>query len=267
MGETLQRDISADYHCATNESCFLNDYGAAYLPKNFNASSKIYTQWADASYFAFNDRTFVDFLQEKAPYLASMYDSNNIRGFSGARWQATVDYSAESGASAITIPTDLSGAAFTSNDDWGRIENEDGTPMFSEKQSWQPGEVYHNPVGGNVLQGRITWVLKPPSEPPPPICVSARLQNTDGETISDLTSIKIGDQVQVVCGQVTGVSEYAFRMGMFNTAGELTSFTELQAAEGNISQAYTIESAGGYVAQCAICPNGNCQPFGDHSQP
>jgi len=162
VDEVLQRDISPGYHCATNESCFVRDMGAPYLPAGFNADQRVYT-FSDASYFTFNNRTFTDFLNEKIPYLATMYQPSNIRGFEGARWQGTVDYSHEQSDTSVSIPSNLDGSLITTNPNWGNIEG------IAGKQSWSAGEVYLNTVGGNVLQGRITWVLKPPSEPAPEI--------------------------------------------------------------------------------------------------
>lgn len=148
--------VGDGYHCAVGTSCFFADYGAPYIPHSFNSNEEIFTL-NDASYKAFYGKTFTEFLNSKVPYLAAEYQPDNIRGFEGAKWEAKVDYDLNDSKTGLTIPSDLSDARFNSAPEWGKVDKISGT------QSWEPGEVFKNENGGNVLQGRISWTLKVPS--------------------------------------------------------------------------------------------------------
>lgn len=159
----LQRGISGGYHCATGESCFNEDVGAPYLPYNFNSPTKISTL-ADASYMNYYNETFTTMLSREAPYLVPLYDPTSIRGFAGARWQGNVDWAIGSGGFQIinsggdphASEPIIGGAA-----SWGTVTG------YSGQQSWGPGEMYRNPQGGNILQGKVSWTLITPDQVPP----------------------------------------------------------------------------------------------------
>lgn len=155
----LQRRISAGYHCATNESCFNEDIGAPYLPVSFNSPSKV-SSLPDASYMQYYNETFTTMLAREAPYLVPLYDPTSIRGFAGAKWIGHVDWAVGNGGFQImysgTENPHGNEPLIRNSQPWSTVYG------YSAPQSWGPGEVYRNPQGGNILQGKVSWVLVAP---------------------------------------------------------------------------------------------------------
>lgn len=168
----VRDEIGDDAFCATPSSCSIIDYGAPYLPADFNDDRDIHPgggiyERDNASYKAFYGKTFSEALSEDAPfaYLANRYQKGNIRGFEGAKWQGSVTYSLEEDDDGERQKVGLASASeiavLDANQFWGNnIRYIDG------KQKWEEGEVFRDPLGGNVLHAQITWVLKAPAAPP-----------------------------------------------------------------------------------------------------
>ncbi|MEX0895628.1 MAG: hypothetical protein WDZ94_01660 [Patescibacteria group bacterium] len=157
-GYQLQRQVSDGYHCSTQQSCFMSDYEAPYLPPSFNRDSPYYTG-DDASFFTFTNQQFTSALPA---YLAEMYDPNNIRGFEGARWRGEVNFRAGDSFRIIEEDNFKPFADVDPDNGWGNIVS------IPETQSWGAGEILHNPLGENILQGTVTWYLDVPEEPETP---------------------------------------------------------------------------------------------------
>lgn len=420
----LQANIG-DYHCSTPQSCTIIDYGAPFLPKDFNANRYVYEQ-GNASYFAFHDnKTFTEALRDDWGFrnLANIYKEGNIRGFDGAKWEGTVNFSEDDSKGPVAIVRDQGeiDRELNARSDWG-TKGFDG-----QTNRWGPGEVYKDPQGGNALHGQITWVLKPPTpqaekptasltgkcannspgiptytftlsnispkdapfvdnhlylkvpksnwtdefksifgppiyedagttdysliyntaqpvngsvvmtvlgtekignkpentktvadlvkwmdarrgpggviptltvatnlqlkvdgtdvlnsqinstfQPkftnnecgtPPvagPMCVSIKMINLNNAEITNYKALRAGDAVKFECGNVAGVSNYAFRVVKFNAQNVQTGIVSLTAnkSKANQSELFDIPREGGkFLAQCALCPNGQCQAF------
>jgi hypothetical protein len=155
------KDITPGYHCATFATCSVENYMAPYLPKDFDANSSIYSA-DNASYFAFhNDKSFSNTLSALAPYSHLQYRNNNIRGFEGAKWQATFQHrEAEHGS--FTLATSDEIGRLNSQENWGEINGIDGV------QRWSEGEVIKDSLGGNALHGQVEWILTATDKPQPP---------------------------------------------------------------------------------------------------
>ena len=163
------------YHCSTPSSCTIIDYGAPFLPKDFNTNSDIYSQ-GNASYFSFYKISFTEDLKKLGfGTLAGTYQEGNIRGFEGAKWEGTVNFSEQDSKGPVAIVTDQAeiDRELNSRADWGK-KGFDGVT-----HRWGPREVYKDPQGGNALHGQITWVLKPPAVAEKPTAtLSGRCTNT-----------------------------------------------------------------------------------------
>lgn len=161
------------YHCSTPSSCTIIDYGAPFLPKDFNTNSSVYSQ-GNASYFAFYNKTFTQELQDSGyGDLAQKYQNGNIRGFDGAKWQGTVNFSENDSKGPVAIVTDQGeiDRELNARADWGRAGFDGAT------HRWGPGEVYKDPQGGNALHGQITWILKPPPIEKPTATLTGKCAN------------------------------------------------------------------------------------------
>ncbi len=237
----VQRDVAGGYHCSTNESCFTQDYGAPYLPSSFNQASEVYTD-SDASFFAFYKKTFTDMLKTSTSYNPTNYSANNIRGFEGAKWVGKVDWEVDTGGSIQILQSPPSKPLDA--DGWGTI------PGYSSKQSWGSGEVYLNTEGGNVLQGKITWVLKLPQQK----SLACKSISPAGKPAWDPAKVKKGAELVFNCATVEGAESYEFRVIEPDSktvsvpyAGPGTLPTE------RLSGKYTVSKVGSHIAQCRVC--------------
>lgn len=242
----VQRDVSSGYHCSTNESCFTKDYGAPFLPRGFNSTEAVYTDF-NASYFAFYNKTFTQMLKEKAPYYVSLYDPLNIRGFAGAKWVGNVDWEVDTGGT-IQILSDPPNPPLGLRE-WGTI------PGFDAKQSWGSGEVYLNTEGGNVLQGKITWTLKLPAQKSL-ACIAI---SPAGKPAWNPETVKKGDILNFNCAVVEGAKSYEFRV----IEPDQTTVNLASAGAGIlptqiVSAKYAVSKVGTHYAQCRVCADGTC---------
>jgi hypothetical protein len=118
--------------------------------------------------------------------------------------------------------------------------------------------------------GAITYVLgtqctdTPPGDEPPggetppptgPMCLSISMQSAQNQAVS---SPQLNDQVKFVCGRVSGVDQYQFRVR--KPDGSTTQLSPVNPT-ANQSELLTIDQPGTYQAQCRICPDGNCQSW------
>lgn len=101
----------------------------------------------------------------------------------------------------------------------------------------------------------------PPSNPPVGACVSIAMLDFGNNLITDYSKLKVGDRIEFQCGAVTGVNQYKFRVLELGANNAVAKTVDLPPYPGRVSTAYTIPSAGKFIAQCAICPNGVCQDF------
>lgn len=98
-----------------------------------------------------------------------------------------------------------------------------------------------------------------------PACVSLTLLDGDNRQITNMGAVLPGASMKILCGPVTGVNKYAFRLVSFNEQGGQVGEPLNVAADSttkNRSQSFNIPNNGGrFTAQCAICENdtNNCQ--------
>jgi len=93
----------------------------------------------------------------------------------------------------------------------------------------------------------------PTPTPIGPMCVSIVMQSPKG---APLYTANIGDLVQFRCGEITGVTNYEFRVLAPNSRIQPLSAT------GRISEEYEITQSGRFYAQCRLCPTGQtCQDW------
>ncbi len=83
-------------------------------------------------------------------------------------------------------------------------------------------------------------------QPPAPMCLSISMNPS---------TPALNSQVIFTCGQVSGVSNYGFRVIQPNGAIEELS------ANGNVSLPYTITQSGAYRAECRLCATPNCEDW------
>lgn len=98
-------------------------------------------------------------------------------------------------------------------------------------------------------QCQRTQSSPPPTETPNPagpMCMSISMKVNE-VAYSSNTKVKIGDSIQLTCGQVAGVTRYRFRV--VESDGTITSLL----ATGANSAPFTIRKAGQTTAQCQIC--------------
>lgn len=93
-----------------------------------------------------------------------------------------------------------------------------------------------------------------------PMCLDIKILDFGGNA-ADVTKLQPNQKIKFQCGQVAGVTQYKFRVLELNTAGQIGKTVDMQQYPGRVSVDYTIPQAGKFLAQCAICPNGQCQAF------
>jgi hypothetical protein len=97
----------------------------------------------------------------------------------------------------------------------------------------------------------------PPTTTVGPMCMKVTMK-VNGTNATEGTTIKLGDSLQFVCGQVTGISNYDFRVV------EPGGIKKRLTATGATSQAYVVSKVGDFKAQCRLCTGpdrSQCQPF------
>lgn len=80
-----------------------------------------------------------------------------------------------------------------------------------------------------------------------PMCLSINLANLSNPTAPVTADPRLGDAVQLTCGEVAGVDHYIARA--IDPAGVITNLV----MTGRVSSSYTVSMSGVYRMQCQIC--------------
>lgn len=111
----------------------------------------------------------------------------------------------------------------------------------------------------------VTVETCPVVTPPPtaPICLNIKMYDSGNNLVTNYSTLKPGDKVKFGCGQVAGVVWYSFRVLELDSTGKPYNPNQapLPSYPGSMSTEYTIPRAGGFKAQCAICPPKSSNPF------